>query len=208
MKIYDISLSIHEGMPVYNNHPGKKPLIKTVKDFTQGSVYESRIEMDMHTGTHLDAPLHMLEGGSTLDCVDLSRVVTPCRVLDLSGVQDRIGEAELKGKGIRTGEFILLKTRNSKVEGFDPSFVFLDGSGARFLRDAGVGGVGIDALGIERSQPGHETHKILLGAGIVILEGLRLLQIEEGEYILFAPPLKIIGTEAAPARALLVQLNG
>lgn len=91
------------------------------------------------------------------------------------------------------------------VEDFDFEFVYLDKSGALYLKEKEIVGVGIDALGIERSQPDHETHKILLEAGIVILEGLRLKDVEEGEYFLYAAPLKIKGAEAAPTRAVLIK---
>ncbi|MPM69580.1 Kynurenine formamidase [bioreactor metagenome] len=87
----------------------------------------------------------------------------------------------------------------------EDKFIYLDKSGAEYLREKKVIGVGIDALGIERSQPDHGTHKALLGAGIVILEGLRLRDIEEDKYLLFAAPLRLVGAEAAPARALLIK---
>lgn len=111
------------------------------------------------------------------------------------------------GKPIDEGAFILLKTKNSFHEGFANDFIYVEKSGAQYLKDKGIVGVGIDALGIERSQPGHETHKILLGAGIIILEGLKLADIAEGEYILSAAPLKIIGSEAAPVRAVLITID-
>ena len=90
MKVYDISMNIDRAMPVYRNKDEKRPSLKVVSDFSCGSVYESRVDMDVHTGTHMDAPLHMLEGGSTIDRVDLSKVVTKCRVLDLTSLEDRM----------------------------------------------------------------------------------------------------------------------
>lgn len=206
MKIYDISMDIDKDIPVYNNNPEKKPVFKVVKDYSSGSTYyESRVDMEMHTGTHLDAPLHMLQGGGTIDTLDLSKVITGCRVLDLTGIKDSIREQDLAGKSIKAGEFVLFKTRNSFSDKFEFDFVYLEQSGARFLKEIGVAGVGTDALGVERSQPGHETHKLLLEAGIVILEGLRLEEVSEGEYFLFAAPIKLKGTEAAPARAVLIE---
>lgn len=83
--------------------------------------------------------------------------------------------------------------------------MYLDASAAEYLKSAGITGVGIDALGIERAQPGHETHKTLLGAGIIILEGLRLADVNEGTYRLAALPLRLKGTEASPARAILIE---
>jgi arylformamidase len=137
--------------------------------------------------------------------IDISRLVTQCRVYDFTGIQEKISAKDLKTRDIRPGTFILLKTRNSYFNGFDPDFVYMDASGASYLSELGISGVGIDSLGIERAQPGHETHKTLLGSGIIILEGLRLAEIQEGEYKLAALPLKIIGTEAAPARAVLIE---
>ncbi|HHW56378.1 MAG TPA: cyclase family protein [Clostridia bacterium] len=203
MKIYDISMEIHENMTVYKNKEGKRPKHTITVD--KGDVTESRISMDMHTGAHIDAPLHMIKGGDTIENLDLSKVITRCKVFDFTHISDKITEEDLKDKEIQKGDFILFKTRNSFREDFDFEFVYLDKSGAQFLKEKGIVGVGIDALGIERSQPNHETHKILLGAGIVILEGLRLKDIEEGEYFLHAAPLKIKGAEASPTRAVLIK---
>lgn len=205
MKIYDISMEIHPGMPVYKNKEDKRPVLTFRDNLSTGGVYESRIQMDLHTGTHIDAPLHMLPGGATVDKIDPGKMVTRCRVLDFTGLTDRITSSDLAGKYIQQGDFILLKTRNSYNNYFDPAFVYLDGSGAEYLRGLKIAGVGIDALGIERNQPHHETHKLLLQAGIIILEGLRLGEVKEGIYLLIAAPLKIIGTESAPARVLLLK---
>lgn len=205
MKIFDISMAIHGDMTVYKNKAEKKPNLKVMQDFLTSSAYESRLEMDMHTGTHIDAPLHMMENGDTIDHFDLSKAYGKCRVIDLTKVKEKITKEDLLSKDIRSGEYILFKTRNSFTEEFDFDFVYLEISGAEYLKDIGIIGVGTDALGIERAQSGHETHKLLLGNSITILEGLRLKDIEEGEYILVAAPLKIIGAEASPARALLIK---
>jgi arylformamidase len=205
MKLYDISMAIDENIPVYGNTPGKGPVIKTVSDFSSGPIHESVISMNLHTGTHIDAPLHMIQGGSTFETIDISRLITPCHVYDFTSVQERISADDLKTRDIQPGTFILLKTRNSYFNGFDPDFVYVDASGASYLSELGISGVGIDNLGIERAQPGHDTHKTLLGSGIIILKGLRLADIKEGEYKLAALPLMLIGTEAAPARAVLIE---
>ena len=203
MKIYDISMEIHENMTVYKNKQEKRP--QHTITVQQGDVTESRICMDMHTGAHIDAPLHMINGGDTIENLDLSKVITRCKVFDFTHISDKITREDLKDKNIEKGDFVIFKTRNSFREDFDFQFVYLEKSGAEFLKEKGVVGVGIDALGIERDQPEHETHKILLGAGVVILEGLRLKEVEEGEYFLFAAPLKIKGAEAAPTRAVLIK---
>lgn len=204
MKIYDISMAVDQYMPVYNNKEGKRPVLTIDRDHQSGNVYESVIKMNMHTGTHIDAPLHMLKGGATIDKLDISKLVTDCTVYDFTDVQDKITSEDFKRKNIAPGSFILLKTRNSFYDGFDMEFVYVDATGAEYLKELKISGVGIDSLGIERAQMGHETHKTLLGNGIIILEGLKLADVEEGIYHMTALPLKIIGTEAAPARVILV----
>lgn len=207
MRIYDISMNIQHDMAVYKNKEEKRPVLKVVQDFSTGSAYESKITMDMHTGTHVDAPLHMIEGGKTIDTIDLNSVVAKCKVLDLTSANDKITKEDLVDKNILKGDFIVLKTKNSYTEEFDYNFVFLEKSGAEFLAGKEIIGVGIDSLGIERSQSGHETHKILMENGITIIEGLRLKDIEEDEYIICALPLKIINAEAAPTRAVLIKME-
>lgn len=207
MKIYDISMSIEHSMAVYKNKDEKRPILKVIQDFLTGSSYESKITMNMHTGTHVDAPLHMIEGDKSIDSIDLNTVIAKCKVLDLTSVNDKITKEDLIDRNILKGDFLVLKTKNSYIEQFDYNFVFLEKSGAEFLRDKEIIGVGIDSLGIERNQFGHETHKLLMGKGITIIEGLRLKDVEEDEYILCAPPLKIINAEAAPTRAVLIKIE-
>jgi arylformamidase len=205
VKLYDISMPIYPGMPVYKNKPEKQPQIRTVQDFTTHTVFESRVDLDVHTGTHVDSPLHMLPEGGTMQTIPLERLVGPCRVLDLSHVNGGITKNDLEPYNIRNGERVLFKTKNSIQNEFDPEFVYLAEDGARYLVETGVQLVGIDALGIERNQQGHPTHKQLFHAGIVIVEGLRLQDVPEGTYFLVAAPIKLVDTEAAPARVLLIE---
>ena len=204
MKIYDISMEISYEMPVYKGRAEKRPIFKVDSDFKSGSSYETRLDMNLHTGTHLDAPLHMIEGEKNLDSFNLDKVITKCRVIDLTDAVEKISKVHLETKKIQTGDFILLKTQNSTENILEKDFIYLDETGAEYLRDKKIKGVGIDALGIERAQPGHETHKMLFNAGIVIIEGLKLDEVDEGEYFLFAAPLKIKGVEASPVRAVLI----
>ncbi len=205
MRIYDISMSIFYDMPVYKGKISKRPMIKVESTFTTGTVYETKLEMNMHTGTHMDTPLHIFKEGKNLDGLDLTRVVTTCKVLDFTLVEEKITEAHLALKDIGSGDFVLLKTKNSFLEILQDDFIYLDKTGADYLASKNISGIGIDALGIERSQPEHGTHKTLLEADIIILEGLRLKEVEEGEYLLVAAPIKVLGVEAAPVRAILVQ---
>jgi arylformamidase len=205
MQIFDISMKIFHEMPVYKGKEAKRPLLTVVSDFSTGTAYETKLEMNLHTGTHLDRSLHMMEGGSTVESLDLSKVVTKCTVLDFVEVEEKITEEDLKTKNIQDGDFILLKTKNSYENILEGDFIYLEGTGAAFLKEKKVKGVGIDSLGIERNQPGHPTHKTLLGNDIVILEGLVLKDIQEGEYLLVAAPILVCGAEAAPIRALLLK---
>lgn len=205
MKIYDISMPIVEEMPVYKNKESKKPRIRVVQDFDTATARESRIEMDVHCGTHVDSPLHMLPEGGTMSTIPIERLVGPCRVLDLTDVEESITRADLEKHDIKEGEFLLFKTRNSWKDEFDFEFVFLAEDGAKYLIEKGVRGVGTDALGIERAQPGHPTHKSLFRADILIMEGLRLKDVPAGTFFMVAAPIKLVHTEAAPARVLLFE---
>ncbi len=203
MKIYDISMTITPDMPVYKGRAEKRPHMSADSDFVTGTAYETRINMNLHTGTHIDAPLHFVEGGDTIDHMPLEKTVCKCRVIDVTHVTAGISSADLEGKLIEAGDFVLLKSRNSFENILEGDFVYLDGTGAQYLKEKGIAGVGSDALGIERAQPEHETHRALLGSDIVILEGLRLADVPEGEYLLIAAPVKI-QAEAAPVRAILI----
>ena len=205
MKIYDISMKIYHDMPVYKGKTAKRPVLKVESDFKSGTVHETKLELNMHTGTHIDSSLHILPGGETIDNLELEKVVTQCKVLDLQNVDEKISEEHLAAKSIEARDFLLLKTKNSTLDILEGEFIYLDKTGAAYLKKMGVRGVGFDALGIERNQPEHETHKILLGAGIVILEGLRLKDVGEGEYLMVAAPINVIGAEAAPVRAILIE---
>jgi arylformamidase len=205
MKIFDISMPITVDMPVYKGKDAKRPSLMVESDFNTGTVYESRISMNLHTGTHLDRTLHMMPGGNTMETLDLNQVVMECKVLDFTEVEEKITKEDLIGKDIVEGDFILLKTKNSMEDILETDFIYLDKEGAKYLADLHISGIGTDALGIERSQPEHETHLQLMRIGVHILEGLRLKDIEEGTYFLFAAPINIVGGEAAPVRALLLK---
>lgn len=205
MKIYDVSTLIHPEMIVYKNKEDKKPIITVVNDYFRGTSYESRVLLDMHVGTHMDAPLHMVEGGMTIDEQDLYKCVTDCKVFDLSHINEKINMEDIEKYEINEGDFIIFKTRNSFAIEFDFKFVFISTEVARFLASKKIKGVGIDALSVERDQPNHETHDALLRNNIAILEGLSLKDIKEGKYFLISLPLKIKGAEGAPCRAILIE---
>lgn len=202
MKFIDITVPVFNGMPVYKNKPEKQP--NFVRS-TNGHVTESRIEMDAHTGTHIDAPLHMINEGETFESISLENLIGDAKVVDLTSVEDGITKADLEKLEIEKNDFILFKTRNSFDEGFNADFIFLKEDGASYLAECGIRGVGTDALGVERSQPDHPTHKTLFKAGIIVIEGLDLRAAEAKTYFMVAAPLKLIGTDAAPARVVLFE---
>ncbi|MFE1244363.1 cyclase family protein [Fictibacillus sp. NPDC058756] len=202
MKIYDVSLPIYEGMPVYKNKPEKQPSFDTLQN---GHVTETRIAMDVHTGTHVDAPLHMVPGGDTIETLELEKLVRKAKVIDLTNAEDSIKADDLAGKDIQKGDFVLFKTKNSWDTEFNFEFIYVNHEAAKTLAEIGVSGVGIDALGVERAQENHPTHKQLFQKDVIIIEGLQLKDVPEGEYLMVAAPLKIRGLDASPARIVLIE---
>lgn len=208
MKIYDLSPEISEDMVVYMNKAEKKPRIRKTRSLKEGA-NESRIEMDSHTGSHVDAPRHVLGDGKTIDSVPLDKFMGECIMLDLTSKKGSIDSSclltSMKHTGELKGKIILLKTKPSHPKEFDFDFTYLEKSGAEFLASMKIKAVGIDSPGIERNQPGHETHRILLERGILIFEGLDMSGIKSGEYFFYGFPLKIRKGDASPVRAVLVE---
>lgn len=205
MKLYDISMTVSPDIMTYKNNEDKKPLFENQANFSNSSHYETQVTYNLHTGSHVDAPLHMIENGATMDDYALERFITQCRVLDLTHVKGMIHKEDLEPFNIQADEFVLFKTANSWDETFNFDFVSLGSDGAGYLADLNINGAGIDALGIERSQSDHSTHKQLLGKNIIILEGLNLKEVPAGTYQLIALPIKLTGTEASPVRAVLIK---
>ncbi|MCD9023880.1 cyclase family protein [Cohnella silvisoli] len=203
-KIFDISMTIEESMQVWKNYEHKKPKITNVQNHDEGKPHESLLTMNVHTGTHVDAPLHMLAGGATIESIPLERLVGPARVLDLTHLKGFITKEDLVPFAIQRGERLLFKTTSSLSEDFDMEFVFLRDDGAQYLADIGVGLVATDALGIERAQPEYPTHRMLMRNDVIIVEGLRLKEVNAGNYTLVIAPLKMTGIDASPARAFLI----
>lgn len=200
-------MAINENMIVYKNKEEKKPQIINRTNYLNNDYYESSILLDLHTGTHIDAPLHMINNGSDINNYPLESFFSLAQVLDFTNCSNNISQEDLESKKINKDSFVLLKTRNSYQDYFDFNFIYLDENGANYLKEIGVKGVGIDALGIERNQEGHPTHKILLQKQIIILEGLNLKDVPEDTYYLIAFPLKIDNVEASPTRAILIKTN-
>jgi arylformamidase len=163
--------------------------------------------MSAHTGTHMDAPLHFVPNAKTIDQMPIDATVGPARVIH---IKDRtaIHREELLAHGIKQGERILFRTRNSDRAWedlpFDEEFVYIARDGAEYLAECGVRSVGVDYLSVGGFRVDSvETHVALLGKGIWIMEGLRLADIQAGHYELVCLPLKWANCEGAPARAIL-----
>lgn len=205
MIIHDISMTITKEMAVYKNRDHKRPVFYQAASFEKEGVYETQLLMNLHTGTHIDFPLHAIKHGNNSTNHRLETLIGRAKVLDLTHLIDCVSAADLQNSNIAEEDFILIKTKNSFSENFDFNFIYLDQSAAAYLVSKKIRGIGIDALGIERNQPNHPTHDLLLSNNIMILEGLRLSQISAKTYDLIALPLKIDNVEALPVRAILLE---
>lgn len=203
MDMIDISMVISPEMPTYKGITERKPIIEVTNTIDQGS-NESRLSILHHTGTHVDAPFHMLSQGKTIDLYPLQHFEGKAIVLELSNLEkievEHLLPYETK---ISTVNFLLLKTDNSLQQLHPKKFVFLGESGAGFLSKRFLKGVGIDSLGIERDQPQHPTHRLLLENDILIFEGLVLSHVNPGFYWFSGYPLKIKAADGSPIRAFL-----
>lgn len=206
MKIIDISWPITGDITGYKNR--KEVVFTILKSYEKDKVRESHIMLGSHAGTHVDAPAHMLAQGGSIDQVPLSSLIGQAAVIDLRDVEDRIEREHLEEFEIPKGVILLLQTRNSELiesAQFDGNFVYLTSDAAEYCVELGIKAIGIDYLGIERNQPNHDTHTILLKSKIPIIEGLRLGHVEPDFYFFICLPLFVIGLEAAPARAILIE---
>lgn len=205
MMFYDVTMSITPDMQVYKNKPEKVPVFDQAATHEQQGVYETLLHMNLHTGTHMDFSLHMVKEGQTSRNFDINRLIREVKVFDLTDVKSGITYDDLKKYDIKKDDFVLLKTQNSYEETFNFNFIYLEKSGSAYLKSLGVAGVGIDALGVERDQKGYPTHHAMFEIGAIIIEGLRLKDVKEGKYFMFALPLKIEKVEALPLRVLLYE---
>jgi len=196
----DITMKIKEDMKVYKNKASKKPAFKVV---SESPVYETDVVLNLHTGTHVDFPKHMIKDGKNSNDYDINHFLGKCYVVDVTFLNRRILKKDITSINLDTYDFILFKTKNSFSDTFNPEFVYLSEEAAALLASSNLKGVGIDALGIEREQEGHPTHQLLLSNDILIYEGLDLKDVEEGVYEFIGLPTKIEGVEASPVRAIL-----
>lgn len=204
----DVTVPITNSLPVW---PGDPPVrVRPAARIAAGdTVNTSRLELGNHTGTHVDAPLHYLPDGATLDAVPLDVLVGPSWLADLTHVDRHIEAGDLAAAAIPPGtRRLLLKTRNSQIWAAHPDeflrdFVALTPDAAHWVVQAGIALVGIDYLSIEPFDGSGDTHRILLRAGVVVLEGLDLRVPLPGAYCLACLPLKLASLDGAPCRAIL-----
>jgi arylformamidase len=205
----DVTATLDESTtPVYAGDP---PMHFTfVKDMRHGDPLTlSTYTLGAHSGTHVDAPMHFVASGASIDEVSLDRLIGRARVIDIPDSVQAIDAAELGRHDWRGAPRILFRTRSS-LRGwmasptFHRDFAYIAPDAAQLMADAGVQLVGIDYLSAEQfgaSAP--RSHQILLGKGIPIVEGLSLQGVTAGDYELIVLPLKVAGHEAAPARAVV-----
>ncbi|MGZ4359989.1 MAG: cyclase family protein [Gaiellaceae bacterium] len=205
MQIFDVSVPIRTGMVHYEGNPPVELVHgETIAEGANANV--SRLDFGVHSGTHVDAPLHFFDEGAGTETLPLEVLIGPAEVVDATGVKDVLDEKALRKLELPLGgsERVIFKTRNSQLwerKEFTRDFVRLDGSGARFLLERGARLIGIDYLSVGDM----DAHRLLLGARVVPLEGLDLRGIEPGTYQLVCLPLRIVGSDGAPARAVLIR---
>ncbi|MGQ9808273.1 MAG: cyclase family protein [Armatimonadota bacterium] len=203
-QIIDITMPLKPGMLIY---PGNPPFEwEEYRSVESGdSSNNSRFSMGSHVGTHVDAPRHYVRGGAGMESLDPEALLGPCRVFQ---VDQKQLDAELLSRldltGVRRVLFGTPSSRDLSNPEFNPDFAHVTGDGADLLVEAGVRLVGVDYLSVDRYKaPGHPAHHRLLGAGVIVVEGLDLSGVEPGDYELICCPLLIAGAEAAPARVFL-----
>jgi arylformamidase len=197
MRILDVSVPIRPEMITYPGDPTVKlERISAIADGALANV--SRLDLGVHTGTHVDAPVHFLDGAAAVEGLPLDALLG--RVLVIGA--EALTASTLRG--LELPERIVFKTPNSELWAraeYSDDFLALDGAGAQVLVERGVRLVGIDYLSIGDE----DAHRVLLAAGVVAIEGLDLRGVEPGEYELVCAPLKLVGSDGAPARVFLIQ---
>ncbi|WP_366652789.1 cyclase family protein [Methanoregula sp.] len=199
MKIIDITRTLSDKTVSY---PGDTPPQFSQRD--AGMYLISDLHMNSHSGTHIDAPVHYLKTGDTVDTIPLDHLIGPCRVLDVSRAGSTITAADLIGR-LGSSKRILLKTMFSGEDRFRENYPHLSLDAAELLSTNGILSIGIDSFSIEAFVCDGSVHRELLGNGCIIIELLDLSGVNEGEYEMAALPLRLAGLDGAPARVVLMQ---
>ena len=206
MRIYDITVPLSPSLPVYPGDPAVA--ITPIAQLHWGDAANvSRLVLSSHTGTHLDAPRHFFQAGLTIDGIAPHVCMGPARVCAFPDATTHLTADDLRPLGLAGTQRLLFKTPNSALwerTGFQTNYVALTESAAHLLVDLGVQLVGIDYLSVDAFEcQDFPVHRILLGAGVLILEGLDLRTVPPGEYELLALPLLLQDGDGAPVRAIL-----
>jgi arylformamidase len=203
----DVSVPILGGMLHWPGNP--EVVIKQTEDLRRGDVATvSSLSLGVHTGTHVDAPVHFILDAAGVDTIGLDRLIGPARVFDMGSVA-QITPSDLEKRDVRAGDRVLFKTRNSrywKDKEFRPDYTSLTPEAAQWLAAREVWTIGVDYLSVGSTDAGPETHHPLLEAGICVIEGLDLSSVGPGLYDLICLPLRLEGLDGAPARVVLRKL--
>jgi arylformamidase len=207
----DISVPIRPGVPIFEGDPAFH--IELAASMAAGAICNvSRLDLGAHTGTHLDAPRHFIDGAPATESISLDDCIGPAWVVDATALSRTVGAADIAALDIPSGQTrLLFKTPNSELwgkEGFQSGFIGLDGGAAAVLVERGVRLVGIDYLSIAPFGDPVATHQTLLTASVVILEGIDLRNVEPGPVDLLCLPIRLIGSDGVPARALVRPRRG
>jgi arylformamidase len=207
----DVSVTVRHGMPHWPDNP---PIVlERVLDTGRGDPCNvSHLAMGVHTGTHMDAPVHFIHGAGGLDEMPLTATMGEARVIEIDDPRE-ITAGELRRHDLRPGERVLFRTLNStrcwRSDRFVEDFVALSEQAALHLAETRVRAVGVDYLSVGGYHAdGARIHKILLEAGIWIIEGLDLSPVTGGRYEMICLPVKLHGSDGAPARAILRPTGG
>jgi arylformamidase len=204
-KIYDISVDIQVGMPTY---PGDAKFKSRKLKSVESDGYEiHRLSLGNHTGTHVDAPAHFIQDGATITELPLDILNGRVRVIEIQN-KYQVGLTEVQNLKLDNDFRILFKTRNSSLwktrKRFQKNYVYLTLDAAKYLAENDIKLIGFDYLSVEKfGDSEHPVHRYLLGNQVIILEGLNLSEVEEGEYEMCCLPMKLTGLDAAPARVIL-----
>jgi arylformamidase len=209
-KYIDITVPVSSDLPHWPDAP--KVRFEHRLDLAQGDeATDSNLFMNIHTGTHVDAPAHFIAGGKTVEALPLDILIGPVYVARVPSQTQAIDASTLNGLNIPENAIrVLLHTDNSQLwesPKFYPNFTAVTADGAEWLVQGGIRLIGIDYLSIQRFSDTPDTHRILLGAEVIIIEGLNLSEVAVGWYELICLPIKLQGLEGAPARVLLKMRN-
>jgi arylformamidase len=211
-RFVDISVSLRSDLPVWPNDPpvSIEPASRTASG---DGANVTRLGIGTHTGTHVDAEWHFMDDGRTLEALTPDRLIGPCYVADLTSARDHLTPADLEAANIpEDTSRVLLKTTNSELwetspSRFDESYLGISPDGASWLVEKGFDLIGIDYHSVEPFGADGTTHRIILGAGRIILETVNLGQVSAGHYQLYCLPLRIDGYDGAPCRAVLGMMD-